>query len=75
MEDKHIFERRHYNAMADIIQSILLSTKPEHLEVAGSLFLRFANGLALKSSNIQIGRFMDAAGIPSSASVKDTRRS
>jgi hypothetical protein len=73
-DNKHLFERRHYNALADTITTVLHNTKPEHLEVACSLFLRFTTGLAMRSSNMQIGRFMDAAGIPRSTTPETTRR-
>lgn len=73
-DDKHVFRRAQYSALAECISTILHNTKPEHIPVATSVFLRLAHAMALKSSNMQIGRFMSAAGIPSSTSVKDTRR-
>ena len=69
-----IMERRHYQQIASILNDILLDTKPEQLEIATSLFLRIAHGLAMRNSNMQIGRFMDAAGIPSSTSPAYTKR-
>lgn len=73
-DDKHLFSTQHYNALSDCISTILHNTKPEHLPIACSLFLRFTHSLAMKSSNMQIGRFMSAAGIPTSTDPKDTRR-
>lgn len=73
-DDKHLFQARHYNALADCIVTIIHNTKPEHIPVACSLFLRFATALAMKSSNMQIGRFLDAAGIPSSTDPATTKR-
>ena len=74
MDDKYLFSTQQYNALAAIMSDILHNTHPEHLPVATSLFMRMTNGMALRSSNIQVGRFMSAAGIPDSADVKLTKR-
>jgi hypothetical protein len=73
-DNNHLFQTRQYNALADCIRDVLLNTKAEHLEVACSICLRIVRALAMKSSNMQIGRMMDAAGIPRSTSHTHTRR-
>ena len=74
MNNGPIFQARHYNMLADVMSEALLETKPEHVKVVRSYLLRVTHKLALKNSNMQIGRFMDAAGIPRSTSAQDTRR-
>lgn len=69
-----MLERRHYNSIAGAMRDVLLDTSPELIPIACSLFLRVAHKLALEHSNMQIGRFMDAAGIPHSTSPEDTKR-
>jgi hypothetical protein len=73
-QEGHLFQTRQYNALADCMLFILMNTKPEHLEVACSVYLRLINQLAMKSSNIQVGRMIDAAGIPRSTTKELTRR-
>lgn len=68
-------QTKDYQQIAAVVNDILLDTDLEHLPVACSLFLRLAHGLAVRNGNMQIGRFMDAAGIPSSASASHTKRS
>lgn len=73
-QSKHVFEARHYNMLADVFTTVMHNTKEEHIDVAKSLFLRVALALAMKNSNMQIGRFMQAAGIPEDADRKVTMR-
>lgn len=69
-----LFEGRHYNALAADMSDILLNSNPEHIPIMASAFCRLANAMALRSSNMQVGRFYEAAGIPRSTSPALTKR-
>lgn len=69
-----LFQTRHYNSLADAMANVIHNTKVEHIPIACNILLRLITTLSVTNGNLQIGRMMDAAGIPRSTDPKDTRR-
>jgi hypothetical protein len=74
MDNKHVFDRRALNAIAADMRDILFNTHVEHIPVVSSAFIRLLNGMMMRSSNIQKGRFMEMAGLTDASDPHLTKK-